>query len=324
MKVFITGGAGFLGSYIVDRLLERGYEVTNYSRGDYPKLSAKGIRCISGDLSDYSTMAQAMKGHDVCFHVASKVAMWGSLEEFKRTNVIGTQNIINACRENGIDKLIYTSTPSVVFGDHGFCGAGEELPYAKNSFSRYGASKALAEEKVLAAASKNFYTVALRPHLIFGPGDQNLIPRLIDSAKKGKLKIVGDGQNQVDVLYVENAADAHLCALDTLLKDPQSISAQAFFLGQGPIKLWEFINDVLKQYGENPISKKVNARLAFKIGGFFEGISKLFGLYHWNPPMTRFVALQLSENHYYNHTKANQLLKWQPKISLKEALGHLT
>lgn len=323
MKVFITGGAGFLGSYIVDRLLERGYQVTNYSRGHYPELQSKGVTCIRGDLSDYDKLKSALKGHEVCFHVASKVAMWGSIEDFNRTNVNGTENIIRACRENKINKLIYTSTPSVVFGDHGFSGDGEELPYAKHSYSRYGSSKAQAEERVLNAASDDFFTVALRPHLVFGPGDQNLIPRLVESARRGKLKIVGSGENRVDVLYVENAADAHLCALDVLREKPQSISGQAFFLGQGPVKLWSFINDILKLYGVKPVDKKISAGLAFRVGALLEGISNIFGLYNWNPPMTRFVALQLSENHFYNHSKANQLLQWHPKVDLKEALGRL-
>ncbi len=323
MKVFITGGAGFLGSYIVDLLLKRDYDVVNFSRGHYPELAAKGVQCIRGDLSDFETLSKAMQGCDLCFHVASKVAMWGREEDFNRTNVKGTENIIKACKHNGINKLIYTSTPSVVFGEHGFRGDGEELPYAQKSYSRYGSSKARAEEMVLKAASKDFYSVALRPHLVFGPGDQNLIPRLVESAKKGKLKIVGSGENQVDVLYVENAADAHLCALDVMLERPESISGHAFFLGQGPVKLWNFINDILRHYQVKPVHKKISATLAFKIGGFFEWFSRCFGLYNWNPPMTRFVALQLSQDHYYAHSKANQLLHWQPRVDLQEALGRL-
>ncbi len=323
MKVFITGGGGFLGKHIIHRLLERGHEVVNYSRGHYPELEESGVICKRGDLNDFQALSEAMTGCEVCFHVASKVAMWGKKEDFYQTNVLGTQNIIKACRENKIDKLIYTSTPSVVFGEHGFRGEAEDLPYAKESYSRYGSSKACAEELVLNAATEDFFTVALRPHLVFGPGDQNLIPRLVDSAKKGKLKIVGDGENQVDVLYVENAADAHICALERMLDNPQSINGEAFFLGQGPVKLWSFINDILAHYKITPITKKISASMAFKVGAFFEWLSVVFRIYNWNPPMTRFVALQLSEDHYYNHNKAHRLLQWQPKVDLNEALGRL-
>lgn len=323
MKVFITGGGGFLGGYIVDKLLERGYQVTNYSRGHYPELEAKGVRCERGSLDQPEKLTKAMAGHDVCFHVASKVAMWGKNSDFLDTNLLGTEFVIKAMKENGINKLIYTSTPSVVFEDHSISGGNESLPYAGKSLSRYGKSKALAEERVLESADDEFYTIALRPHLVFGPGDQNLIPRLIDSAKKGKLKIVGSGENQVDVLYVENAADAHLCALDRMLEDPKSISGQAFFLGQGPVKLWDFINGILKHYKVKPVTKKINAKIAFKIGHAFEIFSDLFGLYNWNPPMTRFVALQLSCDHYFDHSKARELLKWEPRIDLNEALSCL-
>ncbi len=322
MKVFITGGGGFLGTYIVQRLVKRGYSVTNYSRSSYPHLAQIGVQCIQGDLDDLDKLKTAMKDHEVCFHVASKVAMWGREEDFHQTNVIGTENIIKACQHNHIDKLIYTSTPSVVFGKHGFSGENEQLPYPTQSYSRYGKSKARAEEKVLSAATKNFHTVALRPHLVFGPGDQNLIPQLIDSAKKKKLKIVGSGENKVDVLYVENAADAHICAMDVLLDKPATISAQAFFLGQGPVKLWSFINEILELHQIEPIKKKMNAKMAFKIGSFFEWFSKLFRIYNWNPPMTRFVALQLSQDHYYDHSKAIKLLSWRPKVGIEEALAH--
>ena len=323
MRVFITGGGGFLGTYIVQRLVKRGYSVTNYSRSSYPHLTELGVHCIQGDLGDLDKLKLVMQDHDICFHVASKVAMWGRKEDFHHTNVVGTENIIKACQHNHISKLIYTSTPSVVFGEHGFRGDNEDLPYPTRSYSRYGKSKAHAEERVLNAATKDFYTVALRPHLVFGPGDQNLIPRLIDAAKKKKLKIVGSGENKVDVLYVENAADAHICAMDTLLDNPSSISGQAFFLGQGPVKLWSFINDILELQKLDPIKKKINAKMAFKVGLFFEWFSMLFRIYNWNPPMTRFVALQLSEDHYYDHSRANKLLKWTPKVDIQEALSYL-
>lgn len=325
MKVFITGGGGFLGTYIVQKLVKRGYSVTNFSRSRYPHLENIGVHCVQGDLNNVDELVAAMKGHEVCFHVASKVAMWGKKEDFLRTNYKGTQNVIHACKKNSINKLIYTSTPSVVFGEHGFEGESEELPYPKKSYSRYGMSKAMAEKLVLESANDDFFTVALRPHLVFGPGDQNLIPRLVESARKKKLKMIGNGENKVDVLYVENAADAHICALDKMLTHPKLISGQAFFLGQGPVKLWEFINKILIHYGIDPIDKsnKLSTRLAFTIGKCFEALSSLFGLYNWNPPMTRFVALQLGEHHYYDHSKAEKLLEWKPKVDLDEALGRL-
>ncbi len=323
MKVFITGGGGFLGTCIVKKLRERNYQVTSYSRSHYPHLEEIGVQSIQGDMNDYEALKKAIKGHDVCFHVASKIAMWGKYQDFYQTNVLGTEYILKACQEVGINKFIYTSSPSVVFGDHGLSGEDETLPYPTKSFSLYGQTKALAEQRVMAAANENFYTVSLRPHLVFGPGDQNIIPRVINSAKAGKLKIVGEGDNQVDVIYVDNAADAHLCALDALLENPEIVSGQTFFLGQGPVNLWNFINRILKVYELDPVTDHINAKLAYFIGFMMEMIAKVSRLYRLDPPMTRFVALQFSENHYYDHKKAHQLLKWEPKIDLNEALGRL-
>lgn len=323
MKVFITGGGGFLGKHIVRQLIEQGHEVTSYSRGDYPELREMGVSTVCGSLSDSDRLIESSKGHDVFFHTASKVAMWGRQEDFYQTNVEGTKNVIEACLLNGIPHLIYTSTPSVVFKDESLRGEDEGLPYPETSLSRYGASKAQAEKIVLKANGEKLKTISLRPHLVFGPGDQNLIPRLIDGHKKGKLKIVGDGKNQVDVLYVENAAEAHLLAWKALRERPEQVSGEAYFLGQGPVKLWDFINDILKHYGLPPVKKRVSFRTAFNVGKFIEWGSEVMGKYDYHPPMTRFVALQLSKDHFFSHQKAEKHLNWTPKISLKEGLSRL-
>lgn len=323
MKVFITGGGGFLGSHIVDQLLKEGHEITSYSRGDYPELRSKGVKTVQGSLSDREKLIESCKDHDVFFHTASKVAMWGKVEDFYQTNVVGTQNALNAAKENGIKQFIYTSTPSVVFGDHSLSGVNEETPYPEKSYSRYGSSKAQAEKWVLEQNGVEISTVSLRPHLIFGPRDRNLIPRLVDAAKKGRLKIVGDGKNRVDVLYVENAANAHVKAWQALIEKPEKVGGQAYFIGQGPVVLWDFINEILEHYRVPSVQKKIPFKKAFKIGGVIEKGAELLGVYNWHPPMTRFVALQLSKDHYFSHQKAMVDLGWKPEVSIKEALGRL-
>ena len=323
MKVFLTGGGGFLGSYIVKLLIKAGHEVTNLSRGDYPELRKIGVKTIRGDITDRELLLEIMKGYDACFHVASKVAMWGHTKDFYQQNVTGTENIIESCKVNGIKYLIYTSTPSVVFGEESISGGNEKLPYPSKTFSRYAFSKSIAEKKVIEAASKELMTTSLRPHLIFGEGDKNLIPRLIESAKKGKLKIIGCGENQVDVIYVENAADAHLQALEQMIASPEEINGQCFFIGQGPIKLWPFINKILEKHQIAPIKKRVSFRMAFIVGAVIEGFLGLIRSYDIHPPMTRFVALQLSKDHYFSHEKAHQLLKWTPKVTIDEALSRI-
>ena len=323
MKTFITGGGGFLGSHIIDQLLAQGHEVTSYSRGSYPELEKKGVKTIQGSLSDSESLEKACLGHDVFFHTASKVAMWGRKSDFEETNFEGTKNALNACQRSGIKHFIYTSTPSVVFGEESLSGVDESTPYPEKTYSRYGASKAKAEKWVLNQNTEDFHTVSLRPHLIFGPRDKNLIPRLIEAAKKNKLKIIGDGTNKVDVLYVENAADAHIKAWHALEKNPKKVGGQAYFIGQGPVVLWDFINDILKRNDLPPVKKKVSFNKAFKVGGIIEKGAELLRVYDWHPPMTRFVALQLSKDHYFDHKKAQEDLNWHPQISIPEALGRI-
>jgi len=323
MKVFITGGGGFLGQHIIQLLLEEGHSVTSYSRGNYPELEKQGVKTIQGSLDELTLLKNSMLNHDVVFHTASKVAMWGSKQDFYETNFMGTKNIIQSCLENEIPHLVYTSTPSVVFGEDSISNGDETLHYPQKSYSRYAASKTMAEDLIIKSNSEVLKTVSLRPHLIFGPGDRNLIPRLVEARKKGKLKIIGDGKNLVDVLYVKNAAKAHLLAWKALKNNTTKVEGQSYFLGQGPVPLWDFINKILAHYKLPPVKKKVSYKLAFFIGTIIESFSEAFKVYNYHPPMTRFVALQLSKNHYFNHKKAKEDLNWEPEISLEEALSSL-
>lgn len=322
MKVFITGGGGFLGSHIIKMLLSRGHEVTSFSRGQYPNLEAMGVRCIQGSLTDKDLLLKATKGFDVIFHTASKVAMWGKYEDFYTTNVLGTQNILEACQKNKIPHLIYTSTPSVVFGRESLKGVDESAPYPQNSVSRYAQTKAIAEDLVLKSNGPSLKTVSLRPHLIFGPGDKNLIPRLLEKNQKGRLRIIGDGENQVDVLYVENAACAHIKAWEGLLED-KPIAGEAFFIGQGPVPLWHFINQILTEHKQPRIKKSIPFAFAYFLGSLFEAIFQTIRLFKKDPPMTRFVALQLNCDHFFDHQKAKNLLGWEPEITIEEGLRRL-
>lgn len=323
MKVLVTGAGGFLGTAIVKKLLSAGHQVSGFARSKYAHLNELGALSVQGDLKNYGQVAAALEGHDACLHAAGKVAMWGDWSDFYNTNVVGTENVIKACRELAIKKLVYTSSPSVVFGQDDLLGVDESCPYPERHLGMYGRSKRMAEEKVLAADGvQGLNTVALRPHLIWGPGDQNLIPRMVIAAKKGRIKIIGDGQNLVDVVYVDNAADAHLLALEKL--GPGSpICGKAYFLGQGPVKLWSFINQLLELYELPPIKKKISFKTAYRLGALTEKMLDLFRIHNVDPFMTRFVALQLAKSHYFDHKNARQDLGWIPKVSLDEGLANL-
>jgi nucleoside-diphosphate-sugar epimerase len=319
MNILVTGAGGFLGTHLSEGLLSKGHKVWNFSRTKHPQLEAMGVETICGDLRDETSVAKAFRGMDVVFHVASRVGIWGKYKDFYQTNVAGTESVIKACRINGITKLIYTSTPSVVFDWGDLCGADEAAPYSRRFHGHYAKTKAMAEQLILQANDDKLSTVALRPHLIFGPDDPHLVPRLLNAAKQGRLKIVGTGKNLVDVTYIQNAVDAHLLAFEKL--SPESaLAGQAYFIGQErPVVLWDFINEILSRHNLPRITKKVPEGIAFGVGLFCESWYKLFRI-NGEPPMTRFVSLQFSRSHYFSHQKANDDFGYKPSISVEQAL----
>ena len=256
------------------------------------------------------------------FHVAAKAGVWGRYSAFFDTNVTGTQNVIAACKKHGVRRLVYTSTPSVVHAGKDVAGANESLPYPKHFEAYYSETKAKAEKAVLAANGPDLATVSLRPHLIFGPGDPHLIPRIVAAAKAGKLKRIGTKTITVDVTYIDNAAQAHLDAADRLdVGTPPA--GRAYFLSNGePVELWPFIARVLAEAGAPPVTKTISAWKARLAGRVMEVLYWLLPL-PGEPPMTRFVASQLSTSHWYDISAARRDLGYAPKVSVEEGLKRL-
>jgi 2-alkyl-3-oxoalkanoate reductase len=318
MKILVTGGGGFVGGYIVERLLARGYAVRSIGRSPQPELVAKGVEVVCGDLTDATAVSAACEGVDTVFHVAACAGVWGSWESFYRPNVIGTRNVLSACRKWQVKRLVYTSTPSVVFNGDSIRGGDESLPYGKNWLCHYAETKALAEQEALAANSEKLQVVALRPHLIFGPGDPHLLPRVVESVKAGRLRIVGDGSAKVDVSYVGNVADAHLDAFDALERGKGA--GQAYFISQGePVDLWPWLNSILEGLGQPPLTQKIPLPLAYGIGALCEGAWKVLRR-RTDPPITRFVAVELAKDHYFDINKAQHELGYRPRVPMNEAL----
>lgn len=318
MKILVTGGGGFVGGYIVERLLARGYAVRSIGRSPQPQLVAKGVEVVCGDLTDATAVSAACEGVDAVFHVAARAGVWGSWESFYGPNVIGTRNVLSACRKWQVKRLVYTSTPSVVFNGDSIRGGDESLPYGKNWLCHYAETKALAEQEALAANSEKLQVVALRPHLIFGPGDPHLLPRVVESVKAGRLRIVGDGSAKVDVSYVGNVADAHLDAFDALERGKGA--GQAYFISQGePVDLWPWLNSILEGLGQPPLTQKIPLPLAYGIGALCEGAWKVLRR-RTDPPITRFVAVELAKDHYFDISKAQNVLGYRPRVPMNEAL----
>ena len=322
MHALVTGAGGFLGQYITRQLVARGDKVRALSRGNYPYLTELGVESVQGDIQDASAVERACQSVDAVFHVAAIAGIWGKWQTYYGINVLGTRNVIAACRKNSVPRLIYTSSPSVTFAAEDQCGIDESAPYPKRWLAHYPHTKALAEQDVLAANGDKVRTCALRPHLIWGPGDQHLIPRLLARARAGQLRRVGAGKNLIDAVYVENAAAAHLLAADKL-QAGSPVCGKAYFITNGePVNCWDWINEILSLAGVPRATKSVSFRAAYAAGAVLEGIWTLIGRTD-EPRMTRFLAAQLATSHHFNITAARRDLGYEPIISMAEGMQRL-
>jgi nucleoside-diphosphate-sugar epimerase len=322
MIALVTGGGGFLGGAIVRLLRARGDTVRSFARGDYPALRAAGVETLRGDLTDANALGRAVQGCDVVFHVAARAGIWGPRRAFERTNVDGTRTVIEACRAQDVARLVFTSSPSVVFDGRDMEGVDESVPYPAHYEADYPATKARAERLVLAANGPSLATVALRPHLIWGPGDPHLVPRILQRGRLGRLRRIGRRNPRVDSTYVDNAAEAHLLAADRLVPG-STVAGRAYFLSQGePWPLWDLVNAILRAGGVPPVRRGVPAPVAHAAGGCCEWAFRLLRL-PGEPPLTRFLARELSTAHWFDITAARRDLGYAPRVSMKEGLRRL-
>jgi 2-alkyl-3-oxoalkanoate reductase len=318
-SALVTGGTGFLGRRLVDRLTAQGRKVAVLSRTPAPDLALRGVRFIRASLEDSAAVEAACAGFGTVFHAAAKVGIWGRADDYFRANVLGTRAIIAGCRRHGVRRLVYTSTPSVVYNGRDLSGVDESLPLTTHCPSPYPLTKALAEREILAANSDSLRTVALRPHLIWGPGDPHLIPRILERARTGSLRIVGNGKNRVDMVHVENAADAHLLAESGM----ERCAGKAYFITNGePVLLWEWINGLLGALGRPPVTRRISLGAATAVGAVCEALWKTLGL-RGDPPMTRFVAAELAKDHWFDISAARRDLGYSPRITMREGTDSL-
>ncbi|MBW3515594.1 NAD-dependent epimerase/dehydratase family protein [Shewanella sp. NKUCC01_JLK] len=345
---FVTGAGGFLGKAICLRLLAAGIKVTGFARGHYPELEALGVVMLQGDLVNKDLLQQAMQGCDIVFHVASKAGVWGDRDSYFCPNVKGAANVIAACKALKIDKLVYTSTPSVTFAGQDESGIDESTPYATRFLNHYAHSKAIAEKMMLdanqvgdmplenpdvtqvssqvttqATAPYALKTVALRPHLIWGPGDPHLVPRVLSRGRLGKLKLVGREDKLVDTIYIDNAAYAHVLAALELCQAKPKCQGKAYFLSNDePITMAEMINLILACDALPPVTKRVPQFVAYVVGAVLESIHYLLKKQE-EPMMTRFVARQLSCSHYFDISAAKRDLGYRALVSINQGMARL-
>lgn len=322
MKVFVTGGGGFLGLAIIEQLTKHGYEVVSFSRKKHEALEKLGVIHYQGNLANYETLETAMQDCDAVFHVAAKTGIWGSYADFYEANVTGTMHLLKACRELGISYLVYTSSPSVVY-ESGSTGKDESLPYPKKFDAYYPETKAIAEQAVLKANSPALVTCALRPHLVWGPKDPHFLPRLFAKRRKDQLRLLGTKDYFVDTTYVDDAALAHLRALETMRENPAAVAGKAYFLSQDdPITIRDFINRLLDTGGLPPVTKTVHPTAALLAGVLIEGAYRVFNVKS-EPPLTPFLVKQLSSSHWYDISAAKRDFGYIPTVSIDEGMQRL-
>jgi len=320
LRVLVTGGGGFLGRAIVQQLLARGDDVRIVARGDYPDVRAMGARTHRGDLADAAVARAATEGCEAVVHTAAKAGAWGDYEAFRQSNVVATQNVVDACRETGVGRLVFTGSPSVTFDGSDHENAGPDTPYPDRFLSHYARTKAEAEQIALAADGDGLRVTSIRPHLIYGPGDPHLLPAVIARHIERPLRVVGDGHAIVDITYVDNAAAAHLDALDALTDDPDTPGGRAYFISDDdPVRLWDFLDELFAALDLPPAGSPVPAGLARVAASLAEGVHRALKR-DGEPRFNRFLVQAVTTSHYYDMSPAREDLGYAPIVGREVAL----
>ena len=309
MKVLVTGGRGLLGSATVAALSAGGHDVTTFQR-----TSSGHAREVLGDITDADSVQRAIAGHDAVVHLAAKVSMTGDWREFVDINVEGTRNVVNACMRERVRRLVHVSSPSVAHAGDPLVGAGGQPADPDRARGHYARSKAMAELIALGANSTDLTVTAIRPHLVWGPGDTQLVERIIDRARSGRLFLIDRGQALIDTTYIDNAADALVCALE------RGPGGQAYVVSNGePRTVAELVTRIARAGGAR-VRGRVPYPLAYAAGAVLE---RMWGERQGEPPITSFLAEQLATAHWFDQRQTRAALKWTPAVSLDEGFRRL-
>lgn len=308
MRYLVTGSTGFLGKALTKRLMEDGHEVIGVSR----RQDSLPTKHISISLENLQSLKDFLP-IDGVFHTAAKVGMWGDREEFYRINVEATKRLLDLVQESGIDKFVYTSSPSVIADGKDLENVDERVPYPEKYIAYYPETKSIAEKLVL--RETRLKTIVLRPHLIFGPGDTNLIPTILN--KGDRLRRIGAKENLADFTYIDDCVEAHILAMGALQNNPNSRN-RVFFISQGePYPLWKFIERVLKSKGLSLSNRIINPKVAFFLAGVSETVASLTGI---EPRLTKFLVEEMTTHHYFDISAAKKELGFKPSVGIEEGL----
>lgn len=318
MKALVTGATGFLGGALIRRLHDMGWNATGLGRN--PKklneLEDLGIFPLRVDISKKEQVFGAMKGQEIVFHCAAFPSPWGNYELFYQANVIGTRNVVQACLENEVKRLVYVSTPSIYFDYNSRMNVKESDPLPE-PVSNYARTKLLAEEEIDKGFANGLAVISIRPRALFGEGDTVIFPRLIRRLKSGGLPILGDGENMVDLTYIENALDALLLCAES----PDSALGKKYNISNGqPVKIWKLIERICDELKYLRPRRRISYRAAYVAAGVMESVFSLIP-FSPEPPLTRFSVSMMANNSSLNISAAQNELGYQPKISIEEGVG---
>ena len=315
MKVLVTGASGMLGRATAQALLDRGDDVTVLQRSAV----ALDCRAVLGDLRDPDVVRRAVAGQEAIVHLAAKVDVVGPWREYDEVNVYGTRSVLRAARHAGVDRVVHVSSPSVAHGGSAIVGAGAAPADPGRARGHYARSKAMAEIVALDADDPSMAVVAVRPHLVWGPGDTQLIGRVVERARAGRLPLIDSGAALIDTTYVDNAVDALVAALDACAR----VRGEAFVVSNGePRTIAEIFGKVCSAAGVPPPHRRVPYRVAIAAGTAVEAAWTLLGRRD-TPPVTRFLAEQLATAHWFDQRRTREGLGWAPRVSLDEGFERL-
>ena len=316
MKVLVTGAGSLLLGGVAAALHARGDEVVCLQRRMATFAGSDDVQQVLGDARDQAAVRQAATGCDAIVHGAARVGVVGSWAEFEGVNVWGTANVLHNARARGVSRVVHVSTPSVAHSGHSIVGAGADPAVTGRHGAYYAESKAIAEQAALAANTDEMGVVAVRPHLVWGPGDTQLVGRIVERAAAGRLAMVGDGSALIDSTYIDNAISAHVAALDAV--HPGAVCAgRAYVIANGePRTVHELIEGICVAAGVPFAPRHVSVRLALGLGSVVERVWPR--LRDDEPPITRFLAEQLGTAHWFDPRPARNDLGWSPHVSLAD------
>ena len=317
---FVTGGSGFIGGALVERLVSGGCQVTALARSDASAraVEALGARPASGDLNDAGAMAKAAEGCDVAFHLAAHVEQWGEWEDFVRGNVEGTRNALEACRTAGVGRFVHCGTEAAILAGEPIVNGDETLPLRPDSVAPYSATKAQAEQIVRDAGGDGFDTIVLRPRFVWGVGDTTLLPAIAEAAEAGKFAWISGGRHRTSTTHVLNVVEGLLLAAE------RGVPGHAYFvLDDGAVEFREFISAMLRTQGVEPPERSIPAPVAAAVARGGELAWRLLPL-KGEPPLTRFSLWAASQECTLDDSKARSELGYAPVISRDEGLAAMT